>query len=174
MAPIKECHIGVHAHLTFTLSQNQVLLLSLGAARFFPSVLGRMPCTLPFLSVVQHESLLGIIMSTTNPELLSTISSNYSSKSETLKMEVLDHQMKLVCEQLNEKHRRWVAALLSEGLGWGGTKRVAKATGLDPKTIRQGRLDLQKNLEGYTSERVRGVGAGRPSLKKKSLSLKNT
>jgi hypothetical protein len=32
--------------------------------------------------------------------------------------------VKLVCEQLNEKPRRWVAGLLSEALGWGGTKQT--------------------------------------------------
>jgi len=43
-----------------------------------------------------------------------------------------------VCEQLNEKHRRWLAGLLSEVIGWGGIKQIAQATGIDPKTIRQG------------------------------------
>ena len=36
-----------------------------------------------------------------------------------------------ICEHLDEKQRRWVAGLLSEVLGWGGTKQVAQATGLD-------------------------------------------
>lgn len=74
--------------------------------------------------------------------------------------------LKLVLDQLNEKHRRWVAGLLSETLGHGGTKRIAEAGGIDPKTIRQGRQDLQQQLADYPVERVRRAGGGRPSLKK--------
>jgi len=70
-------------------------------------------------------------------------------------------------EELNEKQRRWVAGMMSEMLGWGDTKRVAELTGLDPKTIRQGRIDLQNNLDGFYSERIRREGGGRPPLKKK-------
>lgn len=81
--------------------------------------------------------------------------------------ETWESHAKLVCEQLNEKHRRWVAGLLSEVLGWGGTQRIAEATSIDPKTIRQGRLDLQQGLEAYPAERVRREGGGRPLLKKK-------
>lgn len=70
--------------------------------------------------------------------------------------------------QLNEKHRRWVAGLLSEMLGHGGTKQLAEITGIDPKTIRQGRKDLHQQLAGYPVERIRRTGGGRPSLKKRS------
>ena len=55
--------------------------------------------------------------------------------------EIWESHAKLVCGQLNETHRRWVAGLLSEVIGWGGTQQIAEATGIDPKTIRQGRLD---------------------------------
>jgi hypothetical protein len=79
-----------------------------------------------------------------------------------------DYHAKLVFDQLNEKHRRWVAGLLSEALGWGGTQRISKATGLDPKTIRQGRVDLREGLGAYPCERVRREGGGRPPLKKRS------
>lgn len=75
---------------------------------------------------------------------------------------------RLVFEQLNEKQRRWVAGLLSELLGWGGTKRVANATGVDPKTIRKGRRDLDQQLAPCPVGRVRREGAGRPPLKKRS------
>jgi len=72
-----------------------------------------------------------------------------------LSSEVWESHAKQVCEELNEKHRRLVAGLLSEMLGWGGTQQIAAATGLDPKTIRQGRLDLQQGLQNYPKERVR-------------------
>lgn len=77
-----------------------------------------------------------------------------------------DHA-KVVFEELNEKQRRWVAGMMSEMLGWGGTKRMADLTGMDPKTVRQGRIDLQNNLNGFPSDRIRREGGGRPSLEKK-------
>ncbi len=85
--------------------------------------------------------------------------------------ETWESHARVVCEHLNEKHRRWVAGLLSEVIGWGGTQQIAQATGLDPKTIRQGRLDLQQGLEAYPAERIRREGGGRPLLKKKTPPL---
>lgn len=79
----------------------------------------------------------------------------------------VDAHVKLVCAQLNEKHRRWVAGLLSEVIGYGGTKWVSEVSGLDPKTIRRGRRDLDTGLEDVPSKRVRRSGGGRPPLKKK-------
>ena len=74
----------------------------------------------------------------------------------------------LVFSRLDERQRRWVGGLLSDVLGRGGTKRVAALAGLDPKTIRQGRIDLQRHLEDYPDDRrVRRPGGGRPPLKKK-------
>jgi len=75
--------------------------------------------------------------------------------------------VKLVCGQLNEKHRRWVAGLLAEVVGYGGTKWVSDITGLDPKTIRQGRRDLLRGLTDDPQGRVRRAGGGRPLLKKR-------
>ena len=80
--------------------------------------------------------------------------------------ERVEGHVKLLCEHLDEQHRRLVAGLLSEVVGYGGTKWVAAVTGLDPKTIRQGRLDLQKGLADCPRERVRRVGGGRRPLKK--------
>ncbi len=75
----------------------------------------------------------------------------------------------LVFSRLNEQQRRWVGGLLSDLLGQGGTKQVAELAGLDPKTVRQGRIDLQRQLEDYPDDgRVRRPGGGRPPLKKKT------
>jgi hypothetical protein len=82
--------------------------------------------------------------------------------------ELVEGHVKLVCEQRNEKHRRWVGGLLSEVVGYGGTKWVAEAAGLDPKTIRQGRRELQAGLSDCPRARVRRAGGGRPPLKKRS------
>ncbi|EGV31189.1 hypothetical protein ThidrDRAFT_2294, partial [Thiorhodococcus drewsii AZ1] len=42
--------------------------------------------------------------------------------------EAVEGHVKVVFDQLNEKHRRWVAALLSEVVGHGGTKWVSEVT----------------------------------------------
>jgi hypothetical protein len=83
-------------------------------------------------------------------------------------MEPWGAHVKLVCDQLDEKHRRWVAGVLSEILGYGGTKRVATVTGMDPKTLRKGRIDLNNGRVDYSTDRVRRAGGGRPPLKKKT------
>lgn len=59
---------------------------------------------------------------------------------ENMMPEPLEVRVKLVCDPLNEKHRRWVAGLLSEVVGYGGTQWVATVTGLDPKTIPSGSM----------------------------------
>jgi len=82
--------------------------------------------------------------------------------------EAVEGHVKEVFGQLNEKHRRWVAGLLSELIGYGGTKWVSEVTGLDPKTLRQGRLDVETGLSAYPLDRVRRAGGGRPPLKKRS------
>ncbi len=75
----------------------------------------------------------------------------------------------LVFSRLNEQQRRWVGGLLSDLLGRGGTNQIAELAGLDPKTIRQGRIDLKRQLENYPDDgRVRRPGGGRPPLKKKN------
>ena len=45
-------------------------------------------------------------------------------------------------------------------MGRGGTKQIAELAGLDPKTIRQGRIDLKRQLEDATS----AATADEPSL----------
>ena len=82
--------------------------------------------------------------------------------------EDLSEQIALVFSRLDERQRRWVGGLLSDLLGRGGTKQVAELAGLDPKTIRQGRIDLKRQLADYPDDgRVRRPGGGRPPLKKK-------
>ncbi len=76
--------------------------------------------------------------------------------------------VELVFSRLDEQQRRWVGGLLSDVLGRGGTKQIAELAGLDPKTIRQGRIDLQRQLADYPDDgRMRRPGGGRPPLKKK-------
>ena len=82
--------------------------------------------------------------------------------------ETVEGHVKVVFDQLNEKHRRWVAGLLSEVVGYGGTKWVSQVTGLDPKTVRQGRLDVEAGLSDCLRDRIRRAGGGRRPLKQGS------
>jgi len=68
---------------------------------------------------------------------------------------------------LNEKHRRRFAGLLSLFFGHGGDKRVAELLGMNQKTIRKGRREL--NSDEVDSNRIRKSGGGRPSIEKKTL-----
>lgn len=77
-------------------------------------------------------------------------------------------QVRLVMSRLNEQQRRWVAGLLSKAAGHGGDTLFAHVTGLDPKTIKRGRDELDRNLDGYPTDRIRRPGAGRPPLEKKT------
>jgi hypothetical protein len=74
----------------------------------------------------------------------------------------------LVLSRLNEQQRRWLAALESQKIGYGGDKLLAQITGLHPDTIRRGREELDADLEGRPVERVRNPGGGRPAVKKKT------
>lgn len=78
-------------------------------------------------------------------------------------------QARLVFGRLNEQQRRWVAGLLSKASGWGGDTEISQITGVDPKTIKRGRDELDSNLEDCPTDRIRRKGAGRPPLEKKIL-----
>jgi hypothetical protein len=75
--------------------------------------------------------------------------------------------MNLLLSRLDEDHRRWFVALESLKLGHGGDRQLARITGLNVETIRRGRRELTRCLEGFPPERIRRRGAGRPPLKKK-------
>jgi hypothetical protein len=70
--------------------------------------------------------------------------------------------------RLDEQQRRWFAAIEANRLGHGGDEHLAEITGLDPKTIRRGRLELADSLDARPVERVRLVGGGRPPAEKKT------
>lgn len=76
-------------------------------------------------------------------------------------------QVTSVFSRLDEQQRRWVAGLLSKASGWGGDTQLSRITGLDPKTIKRGRDELDNNLKDCPVDRVRRAGAGRPRAEKK-------
>jgi hypothetical protein len=71
---------------------------------------------------------------------------------------------------LDERARRLWAATESRAIGYGGDALVSAATGLARATIRNGRRELDSGVE--LNGRVRGPGAGRPSLEQTQPGIK--
>jgi hypothetical protein len=81
-----------------------------------------------------------------------------------------DHwHLNLILSRLDEQQRRWVAGREAQRRGHGGIEQVAEITGLHPETIRIGRNELQQDLVGRPTDRVRLPGGGRPRIEKKIL-----
>jgi len=80
----------------------------------------------------------------------------------------LHRQMNLFLDRLDEQQRRWYVALESKRIGPGGDRLLSQITGMDEKTIRRGREELESSLEDRPALRVRRVGAGRPAVEKKT------
>lgn len=76
--------------------------------------------------------------------------------------------MNLLCSRLDEQQRRWYVALEANRIGHGGDRLLSQITGLDEKTIRQGRAELATSLVDRPAERVRRPGGGRPTVEKKT------
>lgn len=66
---------------------------------------------------------------------------------------------------LNEKQRRLYVGFESMKLGWGGDTKMSRITGMNVKTIAQGRKELQSH--NIRCDRIRRAGGGRPPLEKK-------
>jgi hypothetical protein len=71
--------------------------------------------------------------------------------------EVWKH-MKAFYESLSEKDRRRYAAVEAEKLGHGGVECIAQALGCDPKTIREGRSDVEQLPQDEAGQRIRKKG----------------
>ncbi len=79
----------------------------------------------------------------------------------------LHRRMNVLMSRLDEAQRRWYVALESQRVGHGGDRLLAQITGMDEKTIRRGREDMDAELAGCPSARVRQPGAGRLLTEKK-------
>ena len=77
-------------------------------------------------------------------------------------------QMALFASRLDERQRRWYAALEADRVGYGGDRLLAQIVGVDEKTIRRGRAELAASLADVPMTRVRRVGGGRPPLEKRT------
>ena len=80
----------------------------------------------------------------------------------------LHQQMNLLLSRLDEQQRRLSAAVESLRLGHGGEVQVARITGLDVKTIRRGRQELDEELASRPPARIRLPGGGRLRAEKKT------
>ena len=70
----------------------------------------------------------------------------------------IEHSMRLFSNSLSEKDRRRYAAIEAAKLGYGGVELISTLLGCDPKTIRQGKQDLEQLPDGL-DDRVRKKGA---------------
>jgi len=70
----------------------------------------------------------------------------------------IEHSMRMFYDSLSEKDRRRYAAIEAAKLGHGGIDYISTLLGCDPKTVRQGRQDLEQ-LPDDLGGRVRKKGA---------------
>ena len=81
------------------------------------------------------------------------------------------HQrINLLLSRLNEPQKRWYVATLSEDANGLSDRQLAIITGLDEKTIRRGKAELQEQVSGLPVGRQRRVGGGRLRAEKKTRS----
>jgi hypothetical protein len=77
-------------------------------------------------------------------------------------------QLNRLLSQLNEPHRRWLVGTLSLQPQAPSDVYLSQVTGLDEKTIRRGRGEMQRELADVPVGRQRRVGGGRPRREKKT------
>jgi len=86
----------------------------------------------------------------------------------------LHHQMNVLMSRMDEQQRRWYAAVESQRYGHGGIKLVSQITGLDDKTIRNGRQEMATDLVERPRDRIRLPGGGRPRVEKNTSGRSET
>jgi len=92
---------------------------------------------------------------------------------EAITEQALQRKYERLGEILDERGRRWWAAIEANELGRGGVSLVARATGISRTTIYQGMKELSGNRKALESEgkRIRAVGGGRKRLTEKDPQL---
>jgi len=74
----------------------------------------------------------------------------------------IERMMRRLYDSLGEKDRRRYAGIEAAKLGHGGIEYIARVLDCDPKTIGQGRAELEGTDELNTGrDRKKGVDAGR-------------
>jgi len=79
----------------------------------------------------------------------------------------IHHQMNLFLSRLDEQQRRWYVAMESNRMDTSEDQLLSQITGMDVKTIRRGRQELEADLANRPSERIRLPGGGQPPVEKK-------
>jgi len=77
---------------------------------------------------------------------------------------VTAEQLQTLLNALNEKQRRIYLGFESLKIGHGGDIRIARIAAVNVKTVARGRRELESGQ--VAMDRIRAVGAGRPSVKK--------
>lgn len=77
-------------------------------------------------------------------------------------------QVNLLLSRLNEPQRRWYAGTLSLEPCGPSDVELSRITGLDEKTIRRGRREVEAEFADMPVDRQRQAGAGRPSSENKT------
>jgi len=80
-------------------------------------------------------------------------------------------QINLFLSRLNEPQRRWYVGTLSQKPGGPSDRQLSRITGLDKKTIRRGRQELEVGLAGLPYDRQRRKGGGRPPAEEQDPEL---
>ncbi len=84
---------------------------------------------------------------------------------------VIRHEhINLLLSRLTEPQRRWYVATLSEAPDSAGDRQLSLITGLDEKTIRRGKREINDGLSSVPEKRQRKEGGGRWPAEKKILS----
>ena len=78
------------------------------------------------------------------------------------------HRINLFLSRLNEPQRRWYVGLLSQEVDRPSDRQLSLITGLDEKTIRRGRNELERELVDLPLNRQRQERGGRWSAEKKT------
>lgn len=82
---------------------------------------------------------------------------------------IKSHQrINLFLSRLNEPQRRWYVATLAEEADGPSDRQLALITGLDEKTIRRGKTEMQEQLATVPVDRQRQEGGGRWRAEKKT------
>lgn len=77
----------------------------------------------------------------------------------------IERRMRALFATLSEKDRRRYAAVEADKLGHGGTAYISELFGIDAKTIRRGRSDLDQPADPAAGRvRKKGAAANEPSF----------
>ena len=78
-------------------------------------------------------------------------------------------QINLLLSRLAEPQRRWYVGVLSQAAESPSDAQLALITGIDEKTIRRGRQEMEDDLLNVPLDRQRQPGGGRLLSEKKTL-----